>query len=358
MILTGRGLDFWRIEVIVLRRQQPTPTCVRLMRNVNLSGFFKSWISFVPIIALQVLLLPGASGITLAGTADVSVNSGPAPVRFSPGVDEILKMVDAKVDPGVIKAFIKNSPVAYNLSAGEIIALKQRGTADEVITLVIQHGGEVRAQMMAGNNSPPPAATPPAGTYDTPGYDYSTAPNYPYPYSDYYPYSSYYPYYYADYYPYYSPYSYYSYGYPWSFYSWPYFYFSFFPFHHFDHFNHFHHFNDFHHGGHGIDHHFGHSSGIQAFGPGRTSTFSSRGFVRPGNTMTIHSGSFAARSFSGGTIHAGGGFSGGFRSGGVAVHGGGGFRSGGGGGGFHGGGGGFHGGGGGGGFHGGGGRGR
>src|SRR4051812_35005045 len=52
----------------------------------------------------------------------------------SPGLLEVLKLQDAKVDAEVIKAFIRNSPVAYNPSAVEIIALKQRGVSPEVIT--------------------------------------------------------------------------------------------------------------------------------------------------------------------------------------------------------------------------------
>jgi len=40
---------------------------------------------------------------------------------------EILKMVDAKVDAEVIKAYIQVSQVAYSPSATEIIALKDRG---------------------------------------------------------------------------------------------------------------------------------------------------------------------------------------------------------------------------------------
>jgi hypothetical protein len=144
---------------------------------------------------------------------------------------DVLKMLDAKVDPGVIKAYIKNSPVPFNPNASEIVALKQRDVPDDIITSLIQHGAEVRAQMaqgaaQAGSAVSAPNA-PPAGY----PYDYGTAA------------PSYYPYDYADYgygYPYYGyPYNYwYNSYYPWSFYS-PFFFDFYFhrPFHDFDRFH-------------------------------------------------------------------------------------------------------------------------
>lgn len=63
-----------------------------------------------------------------AAQPPASEASGAAPAAArSPGIAEILNMLDSKVDPGVIKAYIQNSSVAYNPSAAEIIALKQQG---------------------------------------------------------------------------------------------------------------------------------------------------------------------------------------------------------------------------------------
>ena len=141
--------------------------------------------------------------------------------RFSPGVADIVKLVDAKVDAEVIRSYVKNSPTAYNPSATEIIALKDHGVAPEVLTAMLQRGAEVRAQSMqaaqAAQQASPEAAAPYA-----PDYDYGTQPVYPnYPYT--YPVSSYvYPSY--DYaYPGYS-YGWSDYGYGWPYY-WPSFYF-------------------------------------------------------------------------------------------------------------------------------------
>jgi hypothetical protein len=162
-------------------------------------------------------------------------------LRFSPGIQDVLKMLDAKVDPGVIREFIKNSSIPFNPSAAEIIALKHLNVPDDMITALMQRGAEVRAQMaqMAMAQSAAGMAQTYANTA-SPGSNYATAPNaYPYEYADYgygYPYYSY-PYYGYPYYGYYGyPYSYW-YWYPFGIY-WP-LYCSFFGSHAFhDHFHH------------------------------------------------------------------------------------------------------------------------
>ena len=107
-----------------------------------------------------------------------------APVaRFSPGVADIVKMVDAKVDPEVVKTYIQNSPTAYNPSATEIIALKDHGVGSDILTAMLQHGAEVRTQAVraaagAGNLPAPQAPAGMANPY-APAYDYDTQPVYP-----------------------------------------------------------------------------------------------------------------------------------------------------------------------------------
>src|SRR6516165_6587088 len=53
----------------------------------------------------------------------------------SAGVSDILKMLDAKVDLEVVKTYIKNSSIAYNPTAEDVVTLKQRGVPDEILTL-------------------------------------------------------------------------------------------------------------------------------------------------------------------------------------------------------------------------------
>jgi len=181
----------------------------------------------VGTVALMPLFAPEVSAITSVAVAapGVTVYDGASPAaaaQFSPGTTDVLKMVDAKVDPGVIRAFVNNSPVPYNLRASEIIALKQHGVTDEVITAMIQRGGELRAQ-------PTPAATPRSAPANPPAYDYGEQQ--PVTYADY---SGGYPSYSYASYPSYSYGGYYGYGYPWAaywpYYSWPYFSCGFYPY--------------------------------------------------------------------------------------------------------------------------------
>ena len=65
---------------------------------------------------------PVTSQSTQGGGAGQTASSP----RYSPGVADIVKLADAKVDAEVIKTYIRNSPTAYNPSATEIIALKDQ----------------------------------------------------------------------------------------------------------------------------------------------------------------------------------------------------------------------------------------
>ncbi len=122
---------------------------------------------------------------------------------YSPGIIEIIKMLDAKVAAPVILAYIQNSPLPYNPDATELIALKEHGASTEMLTALLHRGDELRLQLAQAQSAanPPPVA---------PAYDYPPTagyPPYPYGYDD----SSYPP----------NPATYYSYGYGWPLAYWP-----------------------------------------------------------------------------------------------------------------------------------------
>jgi len=86
-------------------------------------------------------------------------------VGYSSGVGEVVKMLDAKVDSGVIKTYIENAPVAYRPSAEEIIALHQRGVPSDIVAAMLRRGGEVRAQAAPAQPIAPTAVAPVPATY-------------------------------------------------------------------------------------------------------------------------------------------------------------------------------------------------
>ncbi len=298
------------------------------------------------------------------GLAPVT-RSGTHP-RFSPGTQAILKMVKHKVEPEVILAFIKNSPVAYRLSADEIIALQHDGVPGSVLAAMLQHGATLRAKERELAQAPPAtAAAPPsqpAPSVPAPAYSYVYPPytsgylgygspygavvtfNNSYPtYINGYPVYSY-GYYGAPYY-YYPSYNYPYYCYPYYYsYSYPYYYglntFSFYPFGFFG--------GRFHYG---FEHRFGHFDrdfDDRGIFPGRGFRPGFAGFNRAFGLHGFH-GTVPFRGHPGGFVsgfgvrrpgglpvmrggRAFGGFRGGFHGGGVGGFHGGGVR----GGGFHG----------------------
>ena len=105
----------------------------------------RRWIGAWLVAGALVLCAP----VTSRAINSVAPASPTIPAaRFSPGVADIVKLVDAKVDPEVIKTYIKSSSTAYNPSATEIIALKDKGVGPEILPAMLQRGAEVRAQSM------------------------------------------------------------------------------------------------------------------------------------------------------------------------------------------------------------------
>jgi len=73
---------------------------------------------------------------------------------------QVVKLVQAGVDVGIIETFVTNSPSTFNLDADKIIALKDVGAPNELPALMMQHDRVLQAQMAVAN--PPPAAEPAA----------------------------------------------------------------------------------------------------------------------------------------------------------------------------------------------------
>jgi hypothetical protein len=68
---------------------------------------------------------------------------------YSPSIQEMLKLADAKVSTDVLKSFVEHSTIGCQPSAAEIVALKEHGVADDVITALMNRGAQVQAQTNA-----------------------------------------------------------------------------------------------------------------------------------------------------------------------------------------------------------------
>jgi len=90
---------------------------------------------------------PAGMPVAQGKAEDRKPESSPGPVtQYSAGVEEILSLMQAGVATDVIKAYIENSTVAYNLSAADLIALKKRAVPDELATAMIKRGAALRAE--------------------------------------------------------------------------------------------------------------------------------------------------------------------------------------------------------------------
>jgi hypothetical protein len=67
-------------------------------------------------------------------------------IPLSQGIGEILQMADAGVSKDVLETFIESSPIPYQLTSGDIIALKQKGIGDNITVAIMKHGAKLRAE--------------------------------------------------------------------------------------------------------------------------------------------------------------------------------------------------------------------
>jgi hypothetical protein len=182
----------------------PLPKPAVVMKVFRILGFQKSHSNRV-MFGAAALCLAASSFAAIVANANADVGAGqPVAVFHSSGMGEILKMLDAKVDPEIIKAYVKNSQTAYSPNAAEIIALKEHGVSSDIIVAMLQRGGELRGQAAQAATMQPQMGTPPYRPGAAPAEQYGTEPAPP-NYSDYpsysYPdYSYAYPYYSGGYY--------------------------------------------------------------------------------------------------------------------------------------------------------------
>jgi hypothetical protein len=182
----------------------------------------RAWKCFrvTALVAVFVIVATTVEGKLVSAASDGAQSTNGAS-KYSAGIGDILKMLDAGVPKDVLKAYIDNSPVAYRPGADEIIALHKRGVSSEIITALLHRGEEVRskeAQVKRAAQSLPvrrvtaqlPTSYAPAeadALAPQPDYPaYSSAYSYPaYSYPTYWSYSYVSPYYYSSfYYPYFS----------------------------------------------------------------------------------------------------------------------------------------------------------
>jgi hypothetical protein len=93
--------------------------------------------------------------------------AAPAPLDLNPGVTELMKLAESGVTDEVMISYINNSRSAYNLTADQILYLKDVGFSSEVLTAMLSHDKAVAVQPAPPAAQPAPVVTPSAPQYTT-----------------------------------------------------------------------------------------------------------------------------------------------------------------------------------------------
>lgn len=80
------------------------------------------------------LAVIAAAGVALSAMTGGAQNSAPL---LSYGVPQVLQLAQAKVSDATIIAYIRNSGNSYNLTADQIIYLRQQGVSDDVLNVML-----------------------------------------------------------------------------------------------------------------------------------------------------------------------------------------------------------------------------
>jgi hypothetical protein len=108
-----------------------------------------------------------------AAGADVRVTTTP---KLPYGVEDVLKLSQAKISDDVIVNYIHNSGTVYNLQPQDIVYLRNQGVSDQVLNTMVSQRTQVavdaQAAVAAAQNQ---AQSAPAPAY-APGPDYNQSP--------------------------------------------------------------------------------------------------------------------------------------------------------------------------------------
>ncbi len=100
--------------------------------------------------------------------AQVPGGSAPAPAvavpQVSPAAAEVVKLASSGVGDEVVMAYIRNSPAVFDLSADQLLYLKDVGLSSQVVTAMLDHDNALKSQAQAAApqqvEQPQPAPAP------------------------------------------------------------------------------------------------------------------------------------------------------------------------------------------------------
>jgi len=87
--------------------------------------------------------------------------ASPAALQFSPWVFEVQRLTQAAVDEGVVLSYVTNTAGTFNLTADQIVYLKNLGVSPQVITAMLLHDQDLisGARPLTASSAPPAPST-------------------------------------------------------------------------------------------------------------------------------------------------------------------------------------------------------
>jgi hypothetical protein len=153
--------------------KEPPAWSNRLVKNAS-AHFMKNttWVGLVTAVAFPLLCgYAQTPGAPVAGAPTQA--QAAAPVNLSPGAAEVVRLAGSGVGDDVVVAYIQNSQAPFNLSADDVLYLKDIGLSPQVASAMLSHDTTLRGQPQP---YAPAAAAPVAPAPVAPMAPVTTAP--------------------------------------------------------------------------------------------------------------------------------------------------------------------------------------
>ena len=98
------------------------------------------------------------------------------PSDLSPAATEVVKLSESGVGEDVILAYIQNSQAAFNLSANQLLYLRDLGLSSQMITAMLNRDASLKTQPQPAQTPPRPPVPEPAPQPQAPPPDYVSTP--------------------------------------------------------------------------------------------------------------------------------------------------------------------------------------
>ena len=113
---------------------------------------------FFTVLAVAVAV-GGRASVVNAQSVPTSADASALPACITPGTPaaEVLKLVQADMDAGIIQSYISGCPDAFNLDADQIIALTDAGVSSDLVNAMMAHDKNLAAAYVSQTAMPAPA---------------------------------------------------------------------------------------------------------------------------------------------------------------------------------------------------------